>query len=72
MQPDEVPLLEFESGFKRIVRPLLAISARAPVFRAMGNLNYLADRGKNDFLGTAYIAVGAICIALALVRSKVM
>jgi len=22
--------------------------------------------GKNDFLGTAYIAVGAICIALAL------
>ncbi len=37
----------------------------------VGNLNCWDDRGKNDFLGTAYIAVGAICIALALVRPNV-
>ncbi len=33
-----------------------------------GKLDFWCNRGKNDFLGTAYIAVGAICMALALVR----
>jgi hypothetical protein len=33
-----------------------------------GKLDLWCNRGKNDFLGTAYIAVGAICMALALVR----